>query len=86
MRGSRRSSLGFQGLCLLLLLNLEQKSAVDVRQNTTKGDGGADKGIELFVTSDGQLEMAGGDALDLEILGCVLRGRLMLQSSELKEG
>lgn len=83
MRGSRRNSLGFQGLCLLLLLDLEQEGAVDVRQDTTKGDGGADEGIELFVTSDGQLEMARGDALDLEILGCVLRGRLMLQSSKL---
>lgn len=85
MRGSKRGGLGIQGLCLLLLLDFEQEGAVDVRQDTTKGDGGADEGIELFVTSDGQLEMARGDALDLEILGGVLRGRLMLQSSELKE-
>jgi hypothetical protein len=85
VRGSRRSTLSFQGLCLLLLLYLEQEGAVDVRQDTTKGDGGADEGIELFVTSDGQLEMARGDALDLEILGCVLWGRLMLQGSEFKE-
>lgn len=56
-----------------------------MRQHTTKGDGGADEGIELFVTSDGQLEMAGGDALDLEILGCVLHGRLMIPSSELQD-
>lgn len=85
MHGSRRGNLGFQGLGLLLLLDLEQEGAVDVRQHTTKGDGGADEGIELFVTSDGQLEMAGGDALDLEILGCVLHGRLMLQGSESEE-
>jgi hypothetical protein len=82
VRGSRRGILGFQGLCLLLLLDLEQEGAVDVRQDTSKGDGGADEGIELFVTSDGQLKMARGDTLDLEILGCVLHRWLVLQSSE----
>lgn len=67
-----RGDLGFQGLSLLLLLDLEQERAVDVRQHTSKGDGGADEGIELFVAADGQLEMARRDALDLEVLGCVL--------------
>jgi len=42
-----------------------------VWQNTSKGDGGTDQGIEFFVTPDGELEMAGSDALDLEILGGV---------------
>jgi hypothetical protein len=57
---------------LLLLLNLQEQSAVDVWKYTSKSDGGADKGIEFFVTADGELEVAGGDTLDLEILGGVL--------------
>lgn len=63
------------GLGLLLLLHLEQKGAVDVWENTTEGDGGTDQGIELFVTTDGELEMAGSDTLDLEILGSVLNSK-----------
>ena len=56
---------------LLLLLNLEQERAVDVRQNTTKGDRGVDEGIKLLVASDGELQVSGCNALDLEILGGV---------------
>ena len=59
-------------LGLLLLLDLEQQGAVDVGQDTTEGDGGADEGVELFVTADGKLEMTGGDTLDLQVLGGVL--------------
>lgn len=44
-------------------------------ENTTEGDGGTDQGIELFVTTDGELEMAGSDTLDLEILGSVLNSK-----------
>lgn len=60
-------------LRLLLLLNLQEESAVDVRENTSESDRGSDKGVELLVSTDGQLEMAGGYALDLEVLGRVLR-------------
>jgi hypothetical protein len=56
---------------LLLLLDLEQQRAVDVRQNTTKSDGGTDKGVELLVAANGELQVAGGDTLDFEVLGCV---------------
>lgn len=66
-------SLGLQGLGLLLLLDLEEEGTVDVRKDTTKGDSGTDEGVELFVTSDSQLEMARGDALHLEVLSGVLR-------------
>lgn len=66
--------LGLQGLGLLLLLDLEEEGTVDVRKDTSEGDGGTDEGVELFVTSDSQLEMARGDALHLEVLGGVLRG------------
>ncbi len=58
-------------LALLLLLHLQQKRSVDVRQHTTEGDGGTDEGVELLITTNGQLQMAGSDTLDLEILGRV---------------
>ena len=41
-------------------------------QYTTEGDGGTNESIELLITTDGELEMAGSDTLDLEILGSVL--------------
>lgn len=59
-------------LCFSLLLDLEKQSAVDVWQDTTKGDGGLDQSIQLFVTSYGELEVARSDTFDLEILGGVL--------------
>jgi len=43
-----------------------------VGQDTAESDGGPNKGVELLVATDGELEMAGGDALDFEILGGVL--------------
>lgn len=42
-------------------------------QDTSEGDGGTNEGIEFFVTTDGELKMAGSNALDLEILGSILR-------------
>lgn len=68
--------LGFLGLLLPLLFNLKKQSAVDMGQDTTKGDGGANERIEFLVTADRQLQMAGGDALDLEILGGILRRKI----------
>jgi hypothetical protein len=41
-------------------------------QNTTKGNGGTDQGVQLFVAADGKLKMTRADTLDLEILGRVL--------------
>lgn len=70
--------LGLDGLVLLLLLDLEQQRAVDVWQYTSEGDGGADQRVELLVTTDGELQVAGSDALDLEILGGVLEGTLVV--------
>jgi len=66
-----RSCLG--GLGLLLLFDLEEKCAVDVGENASEGNRSPDKGVELFVAANGELEMAGGYALDLEVLGRVLR-------------
>lgn len=64
-----------ESLCLellsLLLLNLEEESTVDVWEDTTKGNGGSDQGVEFLVSADGELKVAGRDTLDLEILGGV---------------
>lgn len=70
--GSGAKRLCLDGLVLLLLLDLEQQCAVDVRQDTTVGNRGADQGVELLVTTDGELKMSGGDTLDLEVLGGIL--------------
>lgn len=65
--------LTLQGLGLgLLLLDLEEQRAVDVWQDTTEGDGRADQGVELLVTTNGELKVARRDTLDLEVLGGVL--------------
>ncbi len=75
MRVCRRSRLCLERGLLLLLLDLEQQRAVDVGQDTAEGDGGADQGIELLVAADGKLQVAGRDALDLEVLRRVLEGK-----------
>lgn len=40
-------------------------------QNTTERNGSADQGVELLVTTDSELQMAGRDTLDFEILSGV---------------
>ena len=40
---------------------------MDVGDDTAASDGGLDQGVELLVTTDGKLEMAGGDTLHAEI-------------------
>ena len=62
-----RSSL----FALLLLLDLEQQGAVDMRQDTAEGDGGANQRVEFLITANGELQVAWRDALDFKILGCV---------------
>lgn len=42
-----------------------------MRENAAKGNGRTDEGVELFVTADGELQMAGRDAFHFEIFGCV---------------
>lgn len=65
-------SLTLKRLGLLLLLNLEQQSAVDVWQHTTVGDCRTDQSVELLITTDGKLKVAGCNTLDLEILCSIL--------------
>ena len=60
-------------LVLLLLLDLEQQRAVDVRQHAAKSDGSADQRVKLLIAADGQLQVARRDALDFEVLGRVAR-------------
>ena len=42
---------------------------MDVGDDTSSSNGGLDQGVELLVSADGELQMARGDALHLEILG-----------------
>lgn len=44
---------------------------MDVRDDTSAGDGGLDERVQFFVATDGQVKMAGSDALHLQILGGV---------------
>jgi len=67
-------------LCLgclgfLLLFDLEEQRAVDMRQDTSESDGRSDEGVEFLVTTDGKLKMPGCNTLDLEVLGCVLSNK-----------
>lgn len=52
-RPLRLTSLG--NATLLLLLYLEQQGAVNMRQDTSEGNGGTDKRVEFLITSDGEL-------------------------------
>lgn len=63
------------GICVLFLLlfDLEQQCAIDVREDTTERDGCANERVQFFVTSDRELQVSRGDALDLEVLGRVTR-------------
>lgn len=44
---------------------------MDVRDNTTSSDGCLDQGIQLFITTNGELQVAGGDTLHLQVLGSI---------------
>ena len=59
---------------------------MDVRDDTTARDGGLDEGVELLVTTDGELKVARGDTLDLEVLGGVTGKLEDLGGEVLKDG
>jgi len=44
---------------------------VDVGNDAAAGNGRLDKGVQLFVSSDGKLQVTGSDTLHLQILGSV---------------
>lgn len=60
---------------LLLLLGafslLANERFVDMRNDSSSSNGGLDECIQLLVTTDGELQMAGSDTLHLQILGGV---------------
>lgn len=52
-----------------------------VGDDTTTSDGGLDKGVQLLITTDGELQVTGSDTLHLEILGSIA-GQLQHLSGE----
>jgi len=56
------------GLLCALLAN---KGLVDVRNDSTASNGSLDEGVELFVSSNGELQVTRRDTLHLQILGGV---------------
>jgi hypothetical protein len=70
----------------LLLSGLVDEGLVDVRDDTSSGDGGLDEGIQLLVSPNSELKMAGGDTLHLEILGGVTRQLEHLSREVLEDG
>lgn len=47
---------------------------VDVGEDTTASNGGADERVELLVTADSELQVTGGDTLDAKVLRRVACG------------
>jgi len=60
--------VGWEGATFSLLAN---ERLVDVRDDTTTSNGSLDQRVQLLVSSDGELEMPGGDPLHLQVLGSV---------------
>ena len=60
--------------------------------HTTTSDGRLDKGVELLVASDGQLQVSWSDSLDFKIFGSVtselkdLSGQVLEDSSAVNSG
>lgn len=78
--------LGTNLVHLLGLLTLADERPVDVGDDSTTGDGGLDEGVELLVTRDGELQVAGGDTLDLQVLRGVTGELENLSSQVLEDG
>lgn len=56
---------------VLLVAALVDQRLVDVRDDAAARDRRLDERVELLVAADGELQVARGDALDLEVLGGV---------------
>lgn len=54
-----------------LLRRLHDKCLVDVGNHTTTGNRRLDKGVELLITSDRELQVAGSYALNLQVFAGV---------------
>jgi len=55
----------------LLLVDLVDERLVNVGDHTTTSNGCLDEGVQLFVTTDGQLQVTRRDALHLQVFGGV---------------
>ena len=65
---------------------LHDEGLVDVWDDTTSSNGCFDQSVELFVTSNGKLEMSWSNSLDLEIFWSVTSEFKNLSSEVLKNG
>ncbi|CAN6309399.1 unnamed protein product [Urochloa humidicola] len=54
-----------------LLGGLVDQGLVDVRDDTSASNGALDEGVELLISTDGQLQVARGDTLDLQVLASI---------------
>jgi hypothetical protein len=70
----------------LLLLGLVDEGLVNMGDHTAASNGGLDKGVELLISTDGELKVTGSDALHLKILRRVTRELEHLSSEVLKDG
>lgn len=68
-----------------LLRRLVDEGLVDMRDDTSPGDGRFDQRIQLFVTADGELQVSRGDTLHLEVLACITRQLQHLRSQVLQD-
>ena len=72
---------------LLALGLLGEKDGVDVRENTTGGDGdAAEELVELFVVADGKLNVSGNDTGLLVVAGGVASKLKDLSAEVLEDG
>ena len=69
--GGLSAELGLTAATLLALLRFVDEGFVNVRDDTTPGNRSLDECVKFFVTTNGQLQMPGCDALHLEILASV---------------
>ena len=65
---------------------LVDQGLVDVRDHTSTSNGALDEGVELLVSTDGQLEVTRGDTLHLEILAGVASQLQDLSRQVLQDG
>jgi len=59
---------------------------VDVRDDAASGNGRLDEGVQLFVSSDGELQVTGSDTLHLQIFGSVACQLKNLSCQVLEDG
>src|SRR5690242_1704224 len=69
-----------------LLGGLVDQGLVDVRDDTSTRDGALDEGVKLLISADGELKVARGDTLDLQILAGIPSELQNLSGQVLQDG